>query len=275
MREAAARNGRGFLGGLGWRSIVASVVLFISGAGAAHAGDLIDLVWQPDQRVVAVDQEFEIQLVARSQTNEDAQMSALQVIFEWDPNCLEFIGIDNGGAAAFWLSGLLADPYGLNEAMPPADGDALFAATAYPGGTVAATPEGMLVTTLQFRALTLNPATAVQIVETAGDPPGETYVANAIGIYVTGMLGAAEIVVASAFETGDLNCDGFVDTYDIDAFKLALSDPTAYADAYPECDVQLADCDGDGFVDTYDIDAFIALIGVAPAGDSDDDDGGR
>lgn len=34
---------------------------------------------------------------------------------------------------------------------------------------------------------------------------------------------------------GDMNCDGIVDLFDVDPFTLALSDPCAYALAFPEC----------------------------------------
>ena len=59
---------------------------------------------------------------------------------------------------------------------------------------------------------------------------------------------------------GDLNCDGAVDTADIDAFVLALVDPVGYAAVFPGCDIMLADMNGDGAVDTADIDGFVAAI---------------
>ncbi len=59
---------------------------------------------------------------------------------------------------------------------------------------------------------------------------------------------------------GDLNCDGAVDNGDIDAFVLALLDATAYAAAYPDCDIENADANEDGRVDNADIDAFVALL---------------
>jgi len=59
---------------------------------------------------------------------------------------------------------------------------------------------------------------------------------------------------------GDVNCDGAIDTADIDAFVLALVNPVGYASAHPGCHHGLADCNGDGAVDTGDIDAFVALI---------------
>ncbi|NLF29330.1 MAG: hypothetical protein GX591_00415 [Planctomycetes bacterium] len=62
------------------------------------------------------------------------------------------------------------------------------------------------------------------------------------------------------FLPGDLNCDGAIDTADIDPFVQALVDPAGYAAAYPACDAALADTNGDDQVDTADIDAFVALI---------------
>jgi predicted dienelactone hydrolase len=59
---------------------------------------------------------------------------------------------------------------------------------------------------------------------------------------------------------GDLNCDGMIDTADVDAFVLALVSPAEHAAAFPDCPAAHADCNGDGAVDTADIDAFVALI---------------
>lgn len=59
---------------------------------------------------------------------------------------------------------------------------------------------------------------------------------------------------------GDLNCDGTLDFFDIDAFVLAVLDPSAYQDAYPICDRDLADINGDGAIDFFDLDPFVALL---------------
>ncbi|NLF29331.1 MAG: hypothetical protein GX591_00420 [Planctomycetes bacterium] len=67
-------------------------------------------------------------------------------------------------------------------------------------------------------------------------------------------------LVPSGGLVGDVNCDGAIDTADIDPFVMALVNPDGYAATYPDCDLQLADCNGDGVVDTADIDAFVALI---------------
>ena len=60
--------------------------------------------------------------------------------------------------------------------------------------------------------------------------------------------------------TGDLNCDGVIDAFDIDPFVLALTDPDGYAAAFPDCNIMNADCNGDGVVDAFDIDPFVELL---------------
>lgn len=59
---------------------------------------------------------------------------------------------------------------------------------------------------------------------------------------------------------GDMNCDGAVTALDVDGFVLALFDPGAYADRYPDCDAGLADMNRDGQVNVLDVAGFIALL---------------
>ncbi|MFH1747197.1 MAG: VCBS repeat-containing protein [Planctomycetota bacterium] len=61
-------------------------------------------------------------------------------------------------------------------------------------------------------------------------------------------------------QTGDLNCDGFVNAYDIDPFICAVSPNCDFESIYG-CQRMLGDCNGDGDVNAYDIDSFIALVG--------------
>jgi hypothetical protein len=60
--------------------------------------------------------------------------------------------------------------------------------------------------------------------------------------------------------TADMNCDGAVNTFDIDPFVLALSDPLAYATAFPLCNGNNGDVNCDGAVNTFDIDPFVACL---------------
>jgi plastocyanin len=61
---------------------------------------------------------------------------------------------------------------------------------------------------------------------------------------------------------GDLNCDGLVNSFDIDSFVLALTDPTGYAAAFPDCNILNADCNCDGLVNSFDIDPFVLCLTV-------------
>jgi hypothetical protein len=59
---------------------------------------------------------------------------------------------------------------------------------------------------------------------------------------------------------GDMDCNGWVDFDDINPFVLAISDPAAYAAAYPDCHFNHGDCNGDGLVDFDDINPFVVLL---------------
>ncbi|MBU0640030.1 MAG: hypothetical protein KKB50_14280, partial [Planctomycetes bacterium] len=63
-----------------------------------------------------------------------------------------------------------------------------------------------------------------------------------------------------SFQFGDLNCDGIVNGFDIDAFIAALKGPAYYDPVYPDCDLVLADINADGVVNGFDIDPYIALL---------------
>lgn len=65
---------------------------------------------------------------------------------------------------------------------------------------------------------------------------------------------------ASTLLLGDLNCDGLVNNFDIDAFVLALTDPSAYATTFPNCNISAADVNHDGLVNNFDIDPFVACL---------------
>jgi WD40 repeat protein len=59
---------------------------------------------------------------------------------------------------------------------------------------------------------------------------------------------------------GDLNSDADVDFDDIDAFVLALTDPSGYAEQNPDCFLSNADINRDGNIDVGDIDPFVQLL---------------
>ncbi|MBU0640066.1 MAG: hypothetical protein KKB50_14470, partial [Planctomycetes bacterium] len=103
----------------------------------------------------------------------------------------------------------------------------------------------------------------------AGDPafiaaPGQTDIDHQFRVWDCDDDGTPRVDQGAdefgSFGFGDLNCDGEIDGFDIDAFILALADPTAYANAYPTCADTLADVNADGAINGFDIDAFVTLL---------------
>ena len=80
----------------------------------------------------------------------------------------------------------------------------------------------------------------------------------AISHYDTGNGGLRYAARLAA--SGDVNCDGLIDAFDIAPFVLAISDENAYYAAYPDCNVMLADINEDGDVNAFDIDPFVELL---------------
>ena len=76
------------------------------------------------------------------------------------------------------------------------------------------------------------------------------------------VTGRAEALLWRPVNTipGDTNCDGTVSVGDIGGLVLALTNPNAYADAFPQCDIASADVNGDGSVTVSDIGPFVALL---------------
>lgn len=78
--------------------------------------------------------------------------------------------------------------------------------------------------------------------------------------------GSAPVVDRGAYErsansiTGDMNCDGAVNNFDIDPFVLALTDSAAYATQFPDCDAMNGDVNHDGLLNNFDIDPFVTCI---------------
>lgn len=67
-------------------------------------------------------------------------------------------------------------------------------------------------------------------------------------------------VTESCTPKGDLNCDGAIDIHDVGPFATALTDPEAYGEQHPGCDITMADVNSDGQVDGGDVAAFTGLI---------------
>ena len=86
-----------------------------------------------------------------------------------------------------------------------------------------------------------------------GDPAGSRYVGPTTEIY------AVDAAVTPPL-LGDLNCDGTLDFFDIDAFVTALLYQSQFDNLYPGCDRMNGDLNNDGAVNFFDIDPFVAAL---------------
>lgn len=59
---------------------------------------------------------------------------------------------------------------------------------------------------------------------------------------------------------GDLNCDGYLDNFDIDPYLTAYYYPPLYEERFPGCDRMRADLTGDGYINQSDLDTFMRII---------------
>ncbi|HUN80392.1 MAG TPA: dockerin type I domain-containing protein, partial [Phycisphaerae bacterium] len=70
----------------------------------------------------------------------------------------------------------------------------------------------------------------------------------------------ANVAFGTPGHPGDFNCDGAVNTLDVAAAALRLTDPTAYATQYPGCGDTNADVNGDGSVNGLDLQRFVTIL---------------
>ena len=140
-----------------------------------------------------------VQLYAVSDDPGDYQsFSAIRTIFDWDPNYLELLQVDQTGAVPLMSSGFPSnDAWGLNEEVPPQDGDGLYQALANFNTPVETTTAGVLVTTFLFEALQVTPATPVNILVEGGNPLYDTAVIDGViaGLNVTGTLAGTPVEI--------------------------------------------------------------------------------
>ena len=103
----------------------------------------------------------------------------------------------------------------------------------------------------------------------AGDPgyvpqPGEIDLDRHTRILDGNIDGVARVDIGAyeinPFVVGDANCTGDENGLDVQAFVMAMLDPSSYASSYPNCDTSLADMNGDQVLDALDVPLFINTL---------------
>lgn len=157
---------------------------------APHAAADIGLEFRSSANDPPIGQEFTVDLYAVSDTPADQYLAAIEAIFTWPPS-VQLVGLNTSPDADLVYEGFpAAGSSGLNEANPPADGDALYIALGSLGTPVPATAAGTRITSLRFLVLASDPAASFQLLTTAGSPPTDTVVFSGItpNLDVTGDL---------------------------------------------------------------------------------------
>jgi hypothetical protein len=224
---------------------------------------MVSLADQP----VQVGDTFGVQIRMNADTT-DQRYSVADIIFGWDNTKLEFLGVDHTGSHPYiWLaiSGLpcvedengnaiddplcngLRDFYGINEAMPPADGNALYFGYGELGQTFIVTNAEVNIVRLRFRVIDSFAQTEVFFIpEMTANSTAKTRV---YGSYIPGLdvLGTTTnaVIVGAQTLAGDFDGNGVVDSADM-AMLLSNWGAVSFGE-------NPYDLDGDGVVGASDL----------------------
>lgn len=184
-----------------------SAVLFAFPGEAAYAN--INLEWRPVAQIVGPGSTVNLKLYAVSDSEENQELTMVEVIFTWEPTYLDLTGLDHAGAAPRLISGFLTTGEcrdWLNESVPPQDGDGLYTWFGPLGGGVYATPAGTLLTTFKFHAEvgTMTATDVVMLASIGTDPECHSMVTSGDNPNALGELGSAEVLVGCV---NDADCE--------------------------------------------------------------------
>lgn len=178
---------------------------------AHHAAASINLEFRPVNPVVLPGQQVDVGLYAVSDDQTNQLLSAIQMIFTWQPFHLTLMGVNGTGAPPLTYSGFpTSGHFGLNELPVPQDGDGFYLALSFT--PVAATPLGTLITTFNFTAQSPTSGPTAVGMLLAGGEGGQTIVASGSvpGLNVTGTLSPGYITIVPAPATAGLLCGGLL-----------------------------------------------------------------
>ncbi|MFO0839495.1 MAG: hypothetical protein U1D55_13345 [Phycisphaerae bacterium] len=197
-----------------------AALTLLATCGTAFAGN-VDLLFGPAaplKKHVTVGNIVTYKLIMRSTDATPRSVSALEAILSWNPGQLQLIGSTQVGAGySFFVTGFLPDPDGINTTF--ADGNALFTALAQPGSPAVApisSSAGLVVTTFQFQALTVNCDARVQFLASSGTFGRTRVFDGAIAnLEVTGSISSQASAAICNSCIADLDCDCDVDESDL------------------------------------------------------------
>jgi len=237
------------------KAIVATSVLL---AATTPTLANVDVEFRAVEGTVAVGETANLGLYLVSDDQTDQLVSAAQIVFTWEPQYLQLLGLDYTGAVPLMGSSFPSFKP-LNEVVPPQDGNGVYIALAMLGNPIVATPDGALLVTFQFEALQETSGTLVDIVASIDGYPEMTYVYDGtIPNYpVTGSLTGDMIVVG---EGGAETCRSDIDGDG----EVGVADFLDILAAWGAAGSSAADIDGDGLVGVGDFLQLLSDWGLCP-----------
>lgn len=217
---------------------------------------------------IRVGDTFEIPLMVAADFGESQRYVVADVVFGWNPEHLQFLGISHEGShPLIWrdFSGLpycppgqttgCGDFYGLNELPVPQDGNGLYFGYNILGSNFIVSSPVQIVR-FRFKALAPVFETAVELLpEYTVYHTAETivYGGNIPGLGVTGTLTSAVVTVVPAGIAGDFDGDGVVGSSDMAALLGNWGAVSFGENPY--------DLDGDGTVGAGDLAVLVSNWG--------------
>lgn len=210
-------------------SLIVALFVSVSAIAQNNPDAKLNLVLAQPETNIQVGETFEIPLMVSAATEPQRYVVA-DIVFGWNPEHLQFLGISHEGShPLIWtsFSGLpycqpgqttgCGDYYGLNELPIPQDGNGLYFGYNILGSMFIVSDPVQIVR-FKFKALAPVSATEVQLLpEYTVNYTAETivYGGNIPGLGVTGTLTNAVVTVVPVNIVGDFDGDGMVGSSDM------------------------------------------------------------
>ena len=176
--------------------LMCRVVVLASLVGGKPLVAAVGLEWRPAVQTANVGDVVQLGLYAVCDMPGGQGVSALGALLQWDPAHLQLLGVSSSGAYSWLQSGFPNDSGldGLNNTW--ADGTAKYEALARFGNPAIATPNGLLVTSVQWRALLPASDSVLSVPPVLGQwSRTQVFGADYPNHDITGSLGQAVITV--------------------------------------------------------------------------------
>ena len=238
----------------------AALVASLSVSSLCSADSQINLSLTGPTTPVAVNQTIDIKLRATQEQIASlvgTSFVAIDCILQWNPKQLQLVGLTTAGSVSLLSSYFptpAADYTGINEIVPPADGNALYYALAPLGNPVQVPLTGVQVVTFRFRVRTAFTTSTINILPNYTVlSPADTIVYDGTvpGLDVTGTIAGVTVSQVQPCPV-DLDHNGAVGSSDL----AILLNQWGIAGS--------ADINGSGVVDAADLGAMLAAWGGCP-----------